>query len=251
MQKIFLSAFIILVAPFINGEIKSQTLVNKHYIDLQTRLENIESNPAAQMNHVNSSLKKKKAGLAVIYSMLLPGMGELYAESYHSGKYFTITEAALWITFIGMNTYAGWKEESYKSYAQGVGKTNNVGKDEDFFANIGKYVDIDEYNHEKSLQREFNAIYNAETHYWNWGADDKRKEYRNLWLDSEHAYNNLRFIIGAMLLNRVISSINAVRLVSLYNKNLGSSDLTWNLYFEAGILTDGSKETRVNFIKRF
>jgi hypothetical protein len=36
-------------------------------------------------------------------------MGELYAESYTSGKYFTIAEGALWGVFIGMNSYANWQ----------------------------------------------------------------------------------------------------------------------------------------------
>jgi hypothetical protein len=35
---------------------------------------------------------KKSAGLAALYSLVLPGMGELYAEGFSSGKYFLLAE---------------------------------------------------------------------------------------------------------------------------------------------------------------
>jgi hypothetical protein len=53
-----------------------------------------------------------------------------------------------------------------------------------------------------------------------------------MWLSSENAYNDLRFVVGAMILNRIISAINAVRLVSKYNKSVDESankGLDWNL----------------------
>jgi len=40
--------------------------------------------------------------------------------------------------------------------------------------------------------------------------------------------NNLRFVVGGLILNRVISAINAVRLVAAYNKSQ-TTDLSWNV----------------------
>jgi len=174
---------------------------------------------------------KKKTGLAIIYSLLLPGMGELYAESYSSGKYFTIADGALWGVYIGMNTYAGWQKDKYKSFAASSGGVNPAGKNDNYFADISIYNNIDEYNDAKALEGDFSAMYDSRQYYWSWSEND-RKRYRSLWVSSEEAYNNIRFVVGALILNRIASAINAVRLVSAYNKRQ-SSELSWN--FSVGL----------------
>ena len=171
---------------------------------------------------------KKNPGLAIIYSLLLPGMGELYADGYSSGKYFTIAEGALWGMFIGMNTYANWQKDRYKAYAVANGDVSSTGKNDDFYATIGDYSNIDQYNEEKALNRDFSAMYNVETNYWNWPTTEQRKTYRGMWTSSEQTFNDIRFVVGAMIVNRIASAINAVRLVSAYNKNL-DADLSWNV----------------------
>ena len=86
---------------------------------------------------------KKSAGLAILYSLLLPGMGELYADGYESGKYFTIAEGVLWGTYIGMSVHASNQEDNYKAYATANASINPSGKNDDYFAKIGEYQNID------------------------------------------------------------------------------------------------------------
>ncbi len=191
-----------------------------------TVINNLKQKPEGITMNVERT--KKNAGLAIIYSLLLPGMGELYADGYSSGKYFTIAEGALWGIFIGMNTYAGWQQDRYKSYAVTNGGITNSGKDADFYATIGDYSSINQYNDEQALNRDFSAIYDVETHYWNWPTAEQRKTYRSMWTSSEQTYNDIRFVVGALIVNRIASAINAVRLVSAYNKNL-DADLSWNV----------------------
>jgi hypothetical protein len=175
---------------------------------------------------------KKNTGLAIIYSLLLPGMGELYAESYSSGKYFTIAEGALWGVYIGMNTYGSWQKDRYKSFAASNGGVNTEGKNNDYFSNISIYENIDAYNNAKALEGNFAEMYDTRQYYWSWSVND-RKRFRSLWVSSEGAFNNLRFVVGALILNRVASAINAVRLVSAFNKKQ-STELGWN--FSVGLL---------------
>ncbi len=171
--------------------------------------------------------EKKKAGLAIIYSLILPGMGELYADRYDSGIYFTIADAVFWGGVAGLNIYGNWKEDSYRSFAESNGDVNLSGKDEKYFADIGNYVDIDQYNEVQELSRNFTAVYDEETHYWSWKDNAQRSEYRGMWTSSENAYNNVRFAVGALILNRVVSAINAVRMVSAYNNKI--DEMTWNV----------------------
>lgn len=196
------------------------------------------------------SIQKKNPALAILYSMLLPGMGELYANSYESGKYFTIADGALWSVFTGFSIYGKQQENNYKSFAQSKAGVNLDGKDADYFASIGAYQSLEVYNTAMELDRRFEKTYNTSTHYWKWSSDDQRKEYRSIWTSSESAFTNVRFVVGALILNRVISSINAVRLVSAYNKNL-SQEVSWNV--SVGITNNPNlpSSLTVNFVKIF
>jgi hypothetical protein len=183
---------------------------------------------------VTKPFEKKSIGLAIVYSMLLPGMGELYAGNYNTGKYFTIAEATFWGTYIGMNTYSNWQKNRYHSFAASNGGVDIAGKSDNYFADIGAYLDIYEFNDDMARNAEFDKLYNLKTDYWKWTPEDRVK-YRAMWTAGEQSHNDLRFVIGALVLNRVVSAINAARLVVSYNKN-GPQDLGWNI--SAGISND-------------
>jgi hypothetical protein len=178
----------------------------------------------------DQSFKKKSPGLAILYSILLPGMGELYAGDYSTGKYFTIADGVFWGVLTGMTIYGDNKQDDYRDFASVNGGVSVSGKDEDYFANIGSYENIDLYNREQNLNRNFEEVYDENTHYWYWNDDDQRSEYRDLWRSSENAKNNVRFAAGALVLNRIVSAIFAVRAVSAHNKKI-SNNVSWNLNF--------------------
>jgi len=173
---------------------------------------------------------KKKNGLAILLSAVLPGMGELYAEGYSSGKYFTIADATLWGGLIGVKTYADNQEENYKAFAETFGNVELSGKDEKYFADISSYLDVYEYNHIQELDRNLSEVYNEQSHYWKWNNQSERREYRSMWKSSEFANNSTRFIVGALILNRIASVVNAIRLVNKYNNNL-KTELGWDVSF--------------------
>ena len=197
-----------------------------------------------------SDNQKKNPALAILYSMLLPGMGELYAGDYSSGKYFTIADGVLWGAFTGFEIYGKWKENDYKSFAESKGGVKLSGKEAEYFANIGIYQSIDDYNTAMELNRNFDKTYNTAIYYWKWNDNNQRKEYRDLWSSSESAYTNVRFVVGALILNRLISAVNAVRLVSAYNKNL-SQEISWNI--SVGLNNHPTLPTSItfNFVKSF
>jgi len=174
--------------------------------------------------------EKKSPGLAIIYSILLPGMGELYADNFSTGQYFTIADGVIWGVFAGITIYGNNKEDDYRAFAKSYGNVNLEGKDDEYFANIGTYQNIDRYNTEMELNRNFNEVYEESTHFWSWESNNQRKDYRTLWSSSENAKNNVRFAVGALILNRIVSAIFAVRAVSAYNKR-ENSELSWNMNF--------------------
>jgi hypothetical protein len=206
----------------------------------QLKLNNTQSSPniqssvySAQNLNPNSQLpelsnQKKSAVLAILYSVVLPGMGELYSGRYDSGKYFTIADGVLWGVLTGLDIYGVWQQNNYKSYAESKAGVSLDGKDSDYFANVGNYNNINDYNASMDLNGNFNKVYDVAKYYWKWADDGQRRDYRGMWSSSENSFNNIRFVAGALILNRVISAINAVRFVNAYNKNL-QQEVSWNV----------------------
>ena len=222
-MKIIFST-IILYSCFIFGQETEQ----KNLLQLKSEIKTFPKNSNIELTSQNLiEPKKKNTGLAIVYSLLLPGMGELYAESYESGKYFTVAEGALWGTYIGINTYGNWQKYRYKAFAAANGNVNPQGKDDEYFATISEYLSIEQYNNEKALERNFTEMLDENKYFWKWTSQD-RKAYRSMWVSSEQSFNNLRFVVGALIINRIVSVINAVRLVSKYNKQ-HAEELSWNI----------------------
>ncbi|MHC1736994.1 MAG: hypothetical protein AB9882_03165 [Ignavibacteriaceae bacterium] len=199
---------------------------------------------------VTTKSEKKNPALAILFSMMLPGMGELYAGNYSSGQYFTIAEAAFIGMYFGVNSYGNWKKDNYQSFAGSSGGVNSTGKNDEYYARIGEYKDVEQYNNIKALNREFEEMYDPSLYYWKWQKDEDRENYRDMWLSSQHAYNNLRFVVGAMLLNRLVSTINAVRSVTAFNKSLENKNES-GLYFNANPNPNAVSSFSVNFYTAF
>lgn len=224
--NLILSVFILTSAIAFGQESQLSSI-----LELKTKLiseKQSQSNLVSKDILISETKSKKNSGLAIIYSLLLPGMGELYADNYSSGKYFTIAEGVLWTTFIGMNVYGNWQENRYRTYAQTYAGISPEGKDEDFYATIGLYTSIESYNNEKALERRFDEMLSEQKFFWKWNSTEERKTYRSMWTSSEQTFNDIRFVVGAMLVNRLLSAINAVRSVSNYNSNL-ENEVSWNI----------------------
>lgn len=223
------------------------TKINSQSLAINTETEDAQLKSGTFNFQLN---EKKNAGLAIVYSFLLPGMGELYADGYNSGIYFTVADGVFWGALAGLNIYGNWQQDNYKSFAQSNGGISNVGKDEDYYANISSYISVYEYNRGKELNREFGQVYDVKTHFWNWETNNERRKYREMWSSSENAYNSIRFAVGALVLNRIVSAINAVRLVNKYNKGL-EENLSWNI--SVGLVTDPNLPSGISlsFVKTF
>lgn len=247
-MKKFVILFLVTVSflsQSVNCQVKSPAQLSKF-----TFIDHSISENGINKEFLETTPAKKNIAIAILYSALLPGMGELYANNYESGKYFTIADVALMGVYFGVNTYGDWKKENYKSFAKTYGGISLTSKNDDYFATIGNYKNIDQYNDEKALEQRFKEMFDKDMMNWKWETETQRREYRGMWMSSQHAYNNLQFVVGAMLINRLGSIINAVRSVVAYNKNL-SEQTSWNLYFDANPNPQSTKNISLNFISTF
>lgn len=208
---------------------------------------NVELNEGFSLS---PKISKKNAGLAVLYSLLLPGMGELYAGNYSSGQYFTISEGILWGAYFGIKTYGLNQQDNYKALASLKAGVNPEGKKDKFWGDISSFIDVESFNREQDLNRDFENVYDTQTHYWDWKNNSARKEYRNMWVSSEQALNNVRFVVWGMLINRVVSAINAVRLVVKHNKQM-NNEVVWDVSVGVVQMPDMPTGLKLNFNTRF
>lgn len=237
---------IALILLFLPQVIFSQTNDLKSMQELKSSLKQTEQNPQNIKFNLNSNIipEKKSVGLGIIYSLLLPGMGELYADAYDIGKYFTIADGLLWGTFIGMHAYSSWQKDNYQSYAASRAGVDNSNKNADYYATIGNYSSVDSYNDEKALERNFDKMYDSEKYFWKWSSTEERRTYRDMWTSSEQTDNDIRFVVGGLILNRVVSAINAARLVASYNNRL-EEEVSWN--FSVGFMNQPNLPTSISF----
>lgn len=164
---------------------------------------------------------KKSPGLAFIYSLFVPGMGQLYAKRFDVGKYFLVSEAALWLGYASFTIYGKWLLDDAYNYSVLHAGVNKEGKDDNFFINIGNYSNVDQYNNDMLQRGEYDKIYDPANGYgFYWDTEQNRQLYREDRLAGERIHTDRLFIVGAILINHVISAVSAIVLTNSYNNNL-------------------------------
>lgn len=176
-----------------------------------------------------SGLNSRSPGRAFLYSFLLPGSGELYTGSKKMAGVFFGTEVFLWATFISFRVYGNWKEDDYRSFSVAHAGVDLTGKDYDYFIAVENYRNLREYNEAKLQQRDVNALYpDDEAHRWEWDSDENRERFESLRVASDNAFRRSLFVIGGIVINHVISGIDAVRLARK-GRNVQNQALHWGV----------------------
>ena len=151
-------------------------------------------------------------GKAFLLSLLLPGLGEHYAGSKKMAKIFLGAEIALWTTYFCFRTYGNWREEDYKNFAIAHADINPAGKDHDYFVDIEHFDDIQAYNQTKLQQRDVDALYpENKTYSWKWDSKSNRLKYERIRMSSDQAFSNSVLVIGIVVINHIVSGIDAMR----------------------------------------
>ncbi len=170
--------------------------------------------------------KKKSPGLAFLYSLVVPGMGQLYTERFDVGKYFIISEASLWLGYAAFTIYGNWLlNDAYNFAAIHAGVTNE-GKDKDdkFYVDISNYDNYEQFNNEKLIFGQYESLYLPENgYYFWWDNSENRRKYREDKLAGDRIRNDRLFIVGAILVNHVVSAISAIVLTNSHNREISKS----------------------------
>jgi hypothetical protein len=150
-------------------------------------------------------------------SLIVPGAGEMYAGNVRTGTYFMVADGALWLTYAGFVLHGNWVMDDARTFAGMKSGADFSGKDERFDVNIGNFMSTDEYNETRLRNREYGDVYSGSSYQWMWLRESDRQHYRNLRIKSDQMHQSSEFVIGALVVNRIISALVAWRSVQSAN----------------------------------
>ncbi len=189
-------------------------------LDLGTKLlQNSYDNSSSDLRIA----KRKSPGLAVLASLVVPGLGELYAGRYDVGKYSTITEVSLWVFYTVLEVHSDQVRSDAINYAKIYAGAQVSGKPDDFFVNIGNFLSTQDYNDQKIQGLNYDLIYNSSSYQWQWQSDADRAKFKSLRIEADQFLNYGRYTAAVIVLNHLVSAINAARLVAGVNASATSS----------------------------
>jgi hypothetical protein len=190
---------------------------------------------------------KKSVKKAFLLSLVLPGAGEGYIGHDHQSRGFLSAEGVIWgVALFSKLQGEIWKHD-YISFAAQTAGSNPDRTDDFYYQNIYEWPNSYWYN--ENQWREARELYPydpaaqeayvsgklyGENDAWEWGNYEEWYKFRNLRVKSRNALHRISYALGAAVLNRMLSSVNAARLAKRYNKNRLKSASAWEWHFECG-----------------
>jgi hypothetical protein len=165
---------------------------------------------------------------SVLKSTLIPGWGEHSFGAHNRGYLFNGIEAALWI-FAGIASSTAQNHENDLYYfASEYGHiTDPQNKSDVFLDRVSKYESMEAYNEQMLRNRQWDRIYSAENGYdWHWDSDEKRGEYFDIKTERYLWRQRLTYTFGAIALNHLVSTMDALYLKRLNATMVIQPDMT-------------------------
>jgi len=183
----------------------------------------------------------------ILYSLLVPGLGEWAAGHRTAAKIFLGADLSLIGGIIGSQAYARQLERDFHGFAAVHAGVNIAGKNSQYWIDVGNATDLFTFNERRRVQRNLKATWpETDFYFWQWDSEKNRFKYAAL-RSKQHNWDNAsNFLVAGMIINRLISAVNVLRLIHKdkirKEKVLRKSYFHWNF---AGTKTQG-KIVRLN-----
>lgn len=163
-------------------------------------------------------------GKAVLYSLLLPGLGDYKLGNRGRATVFFSVEAAVWVSYAVFQQQGSSREEEYQNLAVQFAGVSRTGHSDEFYATVREYDSSVQYEadvkndgryalgevlNSQQLEQYFieNRVADYET--WQWVSNDRRLQYSEVRSSSKTSYRRADYMLAAAVTNRVVSSIFA------------------------------------------
>jgi hypothetical protein len=186
--------------------------------------------------------------VAMLYSLILPGLGEYSLGHHDRAKVFFVAEGAIWTSYAVFRVQGNHRKDLYREFAAvnaGVAKRD----DDEFYRIIGNYTSSDgPFSANEQVRREARANYpddraQQEVYYqehaytgddsWTWQSEALLETYQDMRDSSISAYHKSQFSLGLAIANRLISVVDTGILASKKNRgNATQTGFRWNIEAE-------------------
>ena len=209
----------------------------------------------------------KSTSKAVVYSLLLPGLGHQYVGAKKTARAFYIVDAVIWTSFVVFLVQGDQREEDYQEFAQAFSGISTTDHSDDFYQVLSEYNSSDAY--EEAIKAEgrielypfvggdqltdwFNSNRVGDYETWMWDSEEHRREFRSQRSWSEQAYRNAEYTVAAAIANRLVASFLVIKATRDHNKNLNVSQQSFYLEFgDPRFRRAGELQTGVSLTRRF
>ena len=160
--------------------------------------------------------RETSAKKAFFLSLLIPGAGQYYVGEKGWAKTFLLSEGLLWLGYAGFREYGSWRENDYRVFASVHAGVDPEGKDSEFFDDVGFYDSVFERNRVTRWEEGPEALLYAEGSQpsWTWDSEASRLTFRSLRSSTLTARERSLYVVGGIILNHVMSAIQAARSAS-------------------------------------
>jgi hypothetical protein len=170
---------------------------------------------AARHSGIDSSLEVRffSPGKAFLMSFAVPGAGELRLGSRKMAVIFFSTEVVLWSSYFLLQEFGGLRADDYRLYAAAHAGVSPGGKNHQFFVDVENHSSLTAYNEAMLQERRPEAMYPENgTYQWSWDNEKSMEKFKRIRIESDRFKNAGQFVIGGVILNHLVSGIDAMRI---------------------------------------
>ncbi|UCG50620.1 MAG: hypothetical protein JSW58_10455 [Candidatus Latescibacterota bacterium] len=253
------SAFTLRVAPQIKSDIAMKTADSSRLPPTRTLL-----STGDEYSGVTTSKSKT---VAVVYSLLLPGLGHYYVGDRNRAKLFFAVEGVIWTNFIVFMVQGYLREEGYKDFAQDFAGISGGDHSDDYYSIIGEYDSWVQYEEAiksdgrlelypdvdtETLENYFANNRVSDYEPWVWKSEDIRRDFRHRRSASRRSYRRALYAFAAALLNRTASAFFAIGAAKDAGRDPGAGENSYRVEFGAPwqSASDGF-QTGLSIVKTF
>lgn len=149
---------------------------------------------------------------AFLRSLAVPGWGHHYVDSnsWSRGQYHLGAEAALLISYFGLNIHSNNLQQNWQAYAVKEAGVSVKDRSRSFQLAVGEFNSLSDYNDFQTRARNWDQlIADTPENRWRWANDSRRNEYNSIRSRFESIDQQLPALVGFMVVNRLISAVSA------------------------------------------
>lgn len=161
-----------------------------------------------------ASAQTKSPKKAAFLSLLVPGLGELYAGGQKSSRFFLFTEGLFWTGLVSFKKLNSARINTFEAYAAAHAGANLKGRQNSHLDRVSTYKSIYDYNARVVyVEGEFaTPLPDTPENVWEWDTSASREKFIDLRSKATWARTRSFLFVGALLFNRFASAFNAAHI---------------------------------------